>query len=163
MDLIASIPIESGRAVVVPSVRPPVLMPDLFFCAPVDVGSVYVYTHVEPVGENGRRVVRSFRLSREKHDDISARAFIHSPYMLIGDAIFVYMDRRKNEEYERAVMAARSEKRMAGSYRTSDGQVGACIRTALKDSTIDIYVGDGKIEMRSRWALQVAASRCRAT
>lgn len=74
-----------------------------------------------------------------------------APSLLIGDATFVYVDRRKNDEYERAVYACKREGSMSGSYRTADGQVATSIRLGDKECLLQVTASDGIIEISPQW------------
>jgi hypothetical protein len=118
----------------------------LEFCAMIPVEPrafwVSVGTQKHPQKAKKRRIswIVIGPSKQEKREDFThaTKILVTSKHLFIGDATFLYIERRKSSEYERAVEAARSESRMCGSYRTDDKQVAACVRLGDKEQSLKV-------------------------
>lgn len=138
--------VESGRIAIVP-VQPTFATPMLDFCimTPVTIGKqfVHVRTCKHPKKIKKRRVLSI--VIGEFSPMATSKILATSPTLIIGDATFIYVDRRRSAEYERAVQACKNEGSMAGAYRTEDGQIATSVRLGDKEVSVDVMFEQGQI------------------
>ena len=148
-----SIKTESGRIVILP-VQPSFQSPMLEFCLLLPISPCKMLLHVQaerhPAKVKKHRV-NNIKVHMNHLDKPKAKVVATSSLLLIGDATFVYVDRRKSDEYDRAVHACKREGSMCGSYRTGDGQVAASVRLGDKECSLHVSARDSVIEIVPRW------------
>ena len=136
------IKVESGRIVFVPvQQEDSTLMSRFCLSEPIDPGKFWIYVRScrHPRKVKKRRVL-SIHMTKQDSPKPSSKVVAVSPFLFIGDATFLYVDRRKSEEYERAVHCCKNESSLVGAYRTNDGQVATGIRIGDKECNLQIEV-----------------------
>jgi hypothetical protein len=138
------IAIESGRLVIKP-VRPGFRTPMIEFCiqTPFNPGvRLATATQMTHPRRKDRRKVTSVTVAYKVASPnlVMAKMVSSSQGLVVGDATYIYVDRRSSKEYGRAVAACKKESQMIGSYRTDDGQIAIAVRLGDKECVLDLEI-----------------------